>query len=227
MTDSTPDKERIKTLHVPILRELEDMEPCRLAEALDRRGAHDKIDIAPWAEFPYKPEVAISVAASLSHLFVKFNVEGKGLKAEFGKTNEPVWQDSCVEFFIADPDGNGYRNFEINCTGTLLCAHQERKGVGVKHISEDEAARILRHTSVEKGLFAEKEGDFKWDVAVSIPWDFLGYESIPEDVRVNFYKCADGSRWPHYLCWAPITTPEPDFHRPEFFGKLIFHPNPQ
>ncbi|MDE5921249.1 MAG: hypothetical protein K2G82_06535, partial [Paramuribaculum sp.] len=25
---------------------------------------------------------------------------------------------------------------------------------------------------------------------------------------------------PHYLSWAPITTPQPDFHRPEFFGNI-------
>ncbi|MBT5542155.1 MAG: hypothetical protein HOK34_04920, partial [Gammaproteobacteria bacterium] len=27
---------------------------------------------------------------------------------------------------------------------------------------------------------------------------------------------------PHYLTWNPVETSNPDFHRPEFFGKLIF-----
>ena len=27
---------------------------------------------------------------------------------------------------------------------------------------------------------------------------------------------------PHYLSWMPIDTPKPDFHRPEFFGKINF-----
>ena len=38
----------------------------------------------------------------------------------------------------------------------------------------------------------------------------------------NFYKCGDQQVVPHYLSWAPITTENPDFHRPEYFGELNF-----
>lgn len=196
------------------------MESGALRVALEAKGAHDVIDNAPWADFPYRPEVRLNVAASDRYLYVDYTVRGLGLKAEFGATNEPVWQDSCVEFFIADPAGKGYRNFEINCIGTLLSAYQEGKGVNVRSISEEDASKVIRHTTLPRETFAEKEGEHEWRVTAAIPWSLMGYECIPEELRVNFYKCADGSRWPHYLCWAPIDTPEPDFHRPEFFGIL-------
>ena len=40
--------------------------------------------------------------------------------------------------------------------------------------------------------------------------------------RANLYKCADGSSHPHWLTWSPIEVTEIDFHRPEFFGHLVF-----
>ena len=212
----------MKTLKIPYIPALEAMLPSDLLLALHLRGAQDVVDNAPWSEFPEKPEVAISAAASNKYLFVSYRVRGRGLKAEFTDTNQPVWEDSCVEFFVADKDGNGYRNFEINCIGTLLSAHQEEKGKNTEHISEEDAIKIRRYTSLEPKPFEEKEGEYEWRVTVGIPWNLLGYDSMPDSIRANFYKCADGSRWPHYLCWSPIDTPQPDFHRPEFFGKLIF-----
>ena len=37
----------------------------------------------------------------------------------------------------------------------------------------------------------------------------------------NFYKCGDETETVHYGCWSPIETPEPDFHRPEYFGRIV------
>jgi hypothetical protein len=40
-------------------------------------------------------------------------------------------------------------------------------------------------------------------------------------LRANFYKCGDELQVPHFLSWNPIGVETPDFHRPEFFGKLV------
>ena len=45
---------------------------------------------------------------------------------------------------------------------------------------------------------------------------------LPEKIVGNFYKCADGTDSMHFVSWSPIPTAKPDFHRPEFFGILIF-----
>lgn len=212
----------MNTLTIPITTDLKSLEEDVIASSLSSAGAEGNIDIAPWSSYPYRPQASFKAMSTSSYLFLRFNVEGKGLKAEFLQTNDPVWQDSCVEFFVEDAAGDGYFNFEINCIGTLLCAHQKSKGVETVHISEDDARRVLRFASVKGQQFPEKEDNHNWSVTIGIPWDLLGYGSVPDRIRANFYKCADGSRWPHYLCWSPISTPQPDFHRPEFFGTLLF-----
>lgn len=210
----------MNNINVPFIPDLEKMSPEVLNETLNKNGKKEFIENVNWASFPYKPEVSFNIAASEKYLFVKFFVKGFGLKAEFANTNEPVWQDSCVEVFIEDKNGKGYRNFEINCIGTLLSSHQEAKGKNVKRITEEEANKIIRYSSLKKESFSEKEGEHEWELIVGIPFSYLEYEKRPEKLRANFYKCADGSKWPHYVSWAPILTPAPDFHRPEFFGNL-------
>jgi hypothetical protein len=40
--------------------------------------------------------------------------------------------------------------------------------------------------------------------------------------RVNFYKCADRTSHPHWLTWAPVDSPAPNFHLPDAFGIMEF-----
>ena len=42
------------------------------------------------------------------------------------------------------------------------------------------------------------------------------------EMRANCYKCGDCTVQPHYLAWNPPTSENPDFHRPQDFGALIF-----
>ena len=210
----------MKTL-IPFVPNLEKMSLERLCQTMEIRGQREYVSNAPWADFPYKPITTVDLAASEEYLFACFFVRGLGLKAEFGMTNEPVWQDSCVEVFIADKDNAGYRNFEVNCIGTLLSAHQTGRGENVQPISERDAERVIRHSTVKAQPFEERDGVHEWVVAVGIPFSLLGYTERPTSLRANFYKCADTSRYPHYLCWSNIATDSPDFHRPEFFGTLI------
>lgn len=214
----------MKSIIVPRIEGLEKMTFDRLCETLEYGGTRQAIDCVPWpAEFPYKPVAVFDIAASATHLVVRFFVRGYGLKALFAEDQEPVWQDSCVEVFIADRDGSGYRNFEMNCIGTLLSAHQLGRGIETVRLEPEKAAQVIRHTTLEHRTFAEKEGIHEWSAAMAIPFTLLGYAEgeRPERLRANFYKCADGSARPHYISWAPIETPKPDFHRPEFFGELL------
>jgi len=42
------------------------------------------------------------------------------------------------------------------------------------------------------------------------------------DAIGNFYKCGDETEFKHYGMWNLIDNPKPDFHLPEYFGKIIF-----
>ena len=42
---------------------------------------------------------------------------------------------------------------------------------------------------------------------------------IDRDMMGNFYKCDENANAP-FGSWAPIVAPKPDFHRPEYFGRI-------
>lgn len=210
----------MNTVTVPYVKNLEKLSPKQLEEKLVSDGVCLKVENAPWKEYPYRPIVTVNLAADENYIFARFFVKGLGLKAIYSKTNEPVWQDSCVEVFIADADGQGYHNFEFNCIGTLLSSYRKARKVDVRPITEEDAAKILRYASAGIEPFEEIEGEHSWTLTVGIPFSLVGYDKRPDELQGNFYKCANYSKWPHYLSWAPIDTPAPDFHRPEFFGTL-------
>jgi hypothetical protein len=83
---------------------------------------------------------------------------------------------------------------------------------------------IKRFSTLGRRAFNEMEGMFEWELTVKIPLRIMGInpENIPTKIQGNFYKCADGTDSPHYVTWSPVKTEIPDFHRPEFFGELIF-----
>ena len=195
-----------------------------LTAILSRCGSQHAVECVNWSDYPAKPAVSFRTGADEERLYVLFDVKGNGLKALYTADNDPVWQDSCVEVFIQAPDGEGYFNFEMNCTGTLLAAKRKARNEDVVHFDPETMSRIVRLTTLPREPFAEKSGVYEWSAAIGIPFSVLGFAAgeRPRSLRANFYKCADGTAEPHYLSWAPISTPTPDFHRPEFFGKLVF-----
>lgn len=60
-------------------------------------------------------------------------------------------------------------------------------------------------------------------IGMRIPWS----ESIPkpqggEIWLTNLFRCVGPESPDRYLAWRPTRTPEPNFHVPEAFGKLVF-----
>ena len=156
-------------------------------------------------------------------LYINYFVKGNYLRAVNSTDNSPVWEDSCVEFFVQIPGEKYYYNFEFNCIGTALAARRTGRE-DAEHFSADKMAKIKRYSSVGNKPFCEMEGLFSWNLLVAIPFELIGLDGgqLPESLSANFYKCADGSSLPHYLSWSPIPIEKPDFHRPDYFGELRF-----
>ena len=177
------------------------------------------IDCVPWPDaFPYKPEVEVAIAHSDRSLLVRFDVEEEGCRAVCTEPNGPVWEDSCVEFFVKKPHSRYYFNFETSCIGVGL-AGKRRSRSDFRHFTPEEMALIKRRAALPCKPFEAKEST-KWSVELEIPFATLGCTGKPAELRANFYKCGDRTLRPHYLSWSPVLTPSPDFHRPEYFGKL-------
>lgn len=207
----------MKTLTIPFI----DCAAQDLDTALELDGARFDVDQVNWpAEWPYAPFCSGRIGRTAHALAVDFRVSGLDLRARNLSDNGRQWEDSCVEVFIQDPEGPDYYNFEINALGKVLaCSGPDRHNR--KPRGAEEMAQILRVAAFE-GPQDHTGGIWTWRVAVCIPFALIGVdpERLPQSLRANFYKCGDLTAHPHFLSWSPIDTPQPDFHRPEFFGEL-------
>ncbi|MEN8229504.1 MAG: carbohydrate-binding family 9-like protein [Bacteroidota bacterium] len=165
-----------------------------------------------------------------SAVYVIFRVEDRYVKAVTKKNQGPVFTDSCVEFFFSPDDStrSGYFNLEMNCGGTMLFHHQSEPRTNQNHISEAHIEEIEVAHTLPVIVDPEIQEETTWSVEYRIPFSMLNnYDAFPNPEsgtiwRANLYKCADKTSHPHWITWAPVDLPKPDFHQPEFFGILEF-----
>ncbi len=185
------------------------------------------VDHYLWLENGYAPRVEARLCWSPRFLYVRFAVGEKRVRVRYTKFQDPVYKDSCVEFFVdMFPEKRlGYVNFETNAAGTLLCAFGPDRAHRTALWPEE-----LAGFSVEGSIRGPVTGEYgasEWTLEYRVPLD-LFKNLYGEEVRpgrrgaANFYKCGDEAEVPHYGAWSPVETPAPDFHRPEFFGEIIF-----
>ena len=176
------------------------------------------------------PEVQAKVAYDEQNIYLIWQVKDQYVKAVASEHQGPVFRDSCVEFFFI-PDGlEGleYFNLEMNCGGTMLFHHQEYNKPERVNVSPEDIARMTVAHSMPRLIPDEIEEKTTWYLEYTIPFEILRnyYQfQFPEAGsvwRANFYKCADHTSHPHWLTWSQVNNPEPKFHLPQFFGKLIF-----
>ena len=212
----------MKRLNIKFLPELEEMRINEIGSYLTATTLWHPVKSINWPDqFPYKPTVKFMIARSGKSLYIHFKSEEKDCKAVYTEDHDPVWQDSCVEFFALIPNEKGYANFEFNCIGTCLATKRDARNVNIRPFSAEDMATIERHASLGREAISI-EDKITWELTVKIPFKLLGITIVDKTVslKANFYKCGDGTQNPHYLSWSEIETPTPDFHRPEFFGVL-------
>ncbi|MDR2040305.1 MAG: hypothetical protein LBQ60_20505 [Bacteroidales bacterium] len=185
----------------------------------------NNIDVVNWPEYNYRPWVQFRMVYSDTEFLLQYQVKEKYIRAVASRDNGEVWKDSCVEFFVMPADDGVYYNFEFNCAGVCLLAAGTGRS-NRKPASMDTLGEIRRLPSLGKIAFQERKGDADWSMSLAIPYTCLfqhpGYSPEGKIVHANFYKCGDDLTEPHFLSWNPIKTEKPDFHRPEFFGKVKF-----
>ena len=215
----------MKRVIIPRLEALDQASIEYAGDMLENEGKREALDTLNWPrEFPYRPITTFSLGYSSTALYIKYDVHGSMLRAIYMRDQEPVYEDSCVEFFCQRPGSDHYMNFAFNCIGTCLAARRRGREDDVRRLTPDELRLIGRYSSLGRRAFMEMEGMFAWDLVVSIPFSLLGYAvgETPDRLLGNFCKCADGTESRHVLTWSPVHTEHPDFHSPEFFGELVF-----
>ena len=130
---------------------------------------------------------------------------------------DEVWIDSAMECFFAAEEGGDYINCEMNSAGNRL--------VGVGADREDRITIDNYYPCPE--VRAVVDGDV-WYAETFYPAAALnvvfGDFKCAPGARLygNFFKVGEETGRPHYGVWNAVTAPEPDFHRPECFGEIIF-----
>ena len=136
-------------------------------------------------------------------------------RAENWEPDSSVWEDSCLEAFLCF-DGKNYINMETNSNSAMLCA------IG----PDRNDRRFLSLTDCELPQVSAVESSEGWEIYLFLPSETVeqlyGIELKPGlEFTGNFYSCGDLTPAPHYAAWNSVQTETPDFHRPEYFGKLI------
>ena len=176
------------------------------------------------------PNVEFKLLYDLESIYIIFKVVDRYVKALSEGYQSSVCQDSCVEFFFTPQQdvGSGYFNLETNCGGTILMYHQVARNYCSIELSDDDLDQIQIASSLPKLITEEITQPITWTLEYKLPFSILAkYTEVIKPARgvewkANFYKCADRSSHPHWLTWSIVDLPKPDFHRPEFFGTLIF-----
>ncbi len=183
--------------------------------------ARQPVAHAPWADGTAVPKVDFAIAHNAEAILLKYYVQEKEIKAQYHKLNDPVYEDSCVEFFIAFNDEAAYYNLEFNCAGTARVQYGPGKHDRV-FIPDHLLERIRFHISIRN----KSEAGICWELTLLLPKETFKFhpnlvlEQTP--ARVNFFKCGDRLPRPHFLCWSNIIADSPEFHLPAFFKDAIF-----
>jgi hypothetical protein len=176
------------------------------------------MDIKPWKEFPLSMEVFAQVCHNGGALHVRLAADEKEPLARFSGTTDMVCLDSCLEFFFSPLADGRYFNFEFNPNGALFLGFGTGRNLSARQLVTN-----------YRDFFSVKpfSGGGFWGVEFAVPLVFIalycpGFTlEKGRTLTANFYKCGDETKTPHYLVWNPVNTEKPDYHRPEFFGRLV------
>lgn len=186
---------------------------------------YDSINVVNWKDFPYCPKVGFRIAHTGNTILIHYRIEENSVRAQTQQDNGNVYEDSCVEFFIAPNSDSIYYNFECNCVGMLL-VEEGKNGMERRKANTEIVSSVKRWSSLGRKPFPEQIGMHKWEIALIIPSSAFFKHTVHsldgQTMKGNFYKCGDKLRVPHYLSWSPIQVPCPAFHHPDFFGIIKF-----
>ena len=166
-------------------------------------------------------EDGVSAEAQLSWndeaIHVRLTAHEKNIRCTLSGRTDPVWEDSCLEFFLRPTEDLHYFNFEFNPNCALYLGYETGK---------PDLTRLLP-VDAEKLFAPEAERtEDGWRITYRVPFVFI--QRFFRDFRPepglrfygNLYKCGDRTVHPHYLTWNPVPE-DRSFHSPEDFGRLI------
>lgn len=167
----------------------------------------------------YCPRVDFNVVYDEQGFHVHFDVYEKNPRREEKENFGNIWHDSCVEWFVIFDSEHceRYFNFEVNANAKTIFAFR-LSGTDYVQATEEDAKSLGIKTEIL---------DDRWTVDYTVPFSLIkkyipDYEFKPGMILPsNVYKCGDETDFPHFGCWKMVDREKPNFHKPEYFGKMI------
>jgi hypothetical protein len=163
------------------------------------------------------------------NVYVIFKVQDRFVRIVTNEINGPVWEDACAEFFFSPDMAAPLKYFNLETTGggtPLMCYNTfplELHYLDTTDIQEIEMAHSLPELVPN-----EITDSVTWTLEYKVPLELLEkYANVTRPApginwMANFYKCASNNSNHHYYTWAKVVSPNPNFHLPQYFGKLVF-----
>lgn len=179
-----------------------------------------------WSEaYPYLPSVDFAVAHNGTNLLIHYRVTEKRTLGTMVKDLDPVYKDSCCEFFCMNEGDSLYYNIESNCLGSILMECGKGRDNRTTSTTEN-LQHIDRWASLGRKDIGLINKETHWELAVVVPvaafWRHNFGTLSGKTFLVNVYNCVGSGDDRQYVTWNPIDTPSPDFHRPEYFRRIYF-----
>jgi len=149
-------------------------------------------------------------------LFLRFHASYRTVNV-FPDAREDGWRDQLWDRDVAEaflqPDSTDplkYKEFEVAPNGFWI-------DLDISH-----GARVELHSKLRRRVVRNEAGK-TWTAELAIPMQSLTPAFNPSQVwRANFYRVEGETEPRFYSAWSATYSPEPDFHVPAAFGRLVF-----
>ncbi len=200
-------------------------------------------DKAPWRQlkpigelhYPWHKRGAIyrtevKMLWSDDYFYVLYVCEDENIRSVRTHYLDAVFRDSCVEIFIS-PDADNvsaYYTFEMNCCGAMLNRHKDYLGKKSRrwYPAGSKIGRSIRSRTFRT---ADDPSVKSWTIELAIPFYLFDgatgkNPNPPRDGsrwRFNVMRCGD-EVYKQFGMWSPSKERRPAFHRPGYFGEVVF-----
>lgn len=183
----------------------------------------------------HRPQTRAKLLYGLEGLYGLYRVKDRYVRCVHRRYQDPVYKDSCVEFFVQPCRDRGYFNFEFNCGGTMLASYvvdpkrTENGFTDFTRLRKDDVRHVKVFHTQAKIIEPEIPAPITWFIEFYIPYTLMEKYVGPLEIkpgtiwRGNLYKCADDTSHPHWASWRPVDAL--DFHLPACFGCFHFMPH--
>lgn len=177
------------------------------------------VDIFKWTD-NYKPETFAQVVLVKGYgLVAKLTCNESNPYTKCVEDGQDVHEDSCMEFFVSF-DGINYINIEANSDAV--------KKIGFGPDRHDRRKVWLEYP----GYFevASFKGRNQWSLIEVLPFEGIKKlypdfdENKLDEIKANFFHMGTNPNGPDYYygMWNEVMSKNPDYHLPEYFGRLVF-----